>query len=345
MRNLPDPLPTLMLSSGRSLNVNIVGAGSWGGTFAQHLVGLGHNVTAWHGDPHELQEMSRTRVHPYIEGLVLDKKIRLIEVFSSFQPADIAVVAIPSQVVREVLGKTAFIKPDTTIVNLAKGIENDTLLRMSEVIAEVANIRPSKIATLSGPSHAEEVALEIPTAVVVAGEDPETIESVQQIFSSETFRIYTSTDVVGVELGGSIKNVIAIAAGICDGIGYGDNTKAALITRGIVEITRLAVAMGARPETLAGLSGMGDLVVTCLSRHSRNRHVGEELGKGRKLSDILGEMKVIAEGISTAQSIYALMEKYSVEMPICAATYRVLFEDKDPRKAVSDLMTRELVYE
>lgn len=328
-----------------SLAVNVLGAGSWGATFAQHLAELGHSVTAWLGRPGEFGEMTKTRIHPYIPGLVLDERIQFIPDLSSLEFSDVAVIAVPSQVVRSVVQELRFIRPQTVVVNLAKGIENDTLLRMSEVILEVADLDLAQVLTLSGPSHAEEVARRIPTAVVVAGRDEQTIEFIQHAFSSDTLRIYTNTDIIGVELGGSIKNVIAIAAGVCDGIGFGDNTKAALITRGIVETTRLAVAMGAKPETLAGLSGVGDLVVTCLSRHSRNRYVGEEIGKGRKLTDVLDGMKVVAEGVRTAQSIRALMDKYGVEMPICSAIYRVLFEEQDPLEAVKELMTRELVHE
>ena len=334
-----------MSNTNSSQTVNIVGAGSWGGTFAQHLICLGHSITAWHGDINELREMKEKRTHPYIPDLVLDKRIQFIPDLSSFEPSDIVVISVPSQVIREVIKKLPKIQSDTVVVNLAKGIENNTLLRMSEVIIEVGNVDPSKVVTLSGPSHAEEVAKKIPTAVVVAGADKGTIEFIQSVFSSDTFRIYTSKDIVGVELGGSAKNVIAIAAGVCDGIGFGDNTKAALVTRGIVEITRLAIAMGAKTETLAGLSGVGDLVVTCLSRFSRNRYVGEEIGKGRKLSEVLNEMKVVAEGVRTAKSIYSLMLKYDIEMPICLAIYSVLFEGENPRNAVRKLMTRELGYE
>lgn len=328
-----------------SLRVNVVGAGSWGGTIAQHLASLGHSITGWHADREEIRQMSEERTHPYIQDLLFDEGIQFIEELSSFEPADIVILSVPAQAVRKVVGKLRIISPGTVVVNVAKGIENNTLLRMSEVILEAGNLDPSQVVTLSGPSHAEEVARRIPTTVVAAGVDKEAIEFVQNVFSCETFRVYTNTDIIGVELGGSVKNVIAIAAGVCDGIGFGDNTKAALITRGIVEIKRLAVAMGAQPATMGGLSGVGDLVVTCLSRHSRNRHVGEQIGKGRKLPEILQELKVVAEGVTTADSIHSLMKKYDVEMPICLSVYNVLFEDEDPRDAVRKLMTRELGYE
>jgi len=329
----------------KSLTVNIVGAGSWGAIFAQYLVDKQYSINAWHADRDELREMSEKRIHPYITDLTLDKRIRFIPELSFFEPSDIIIIAVPSQVVRDVIKKLPEIDSNSIVVNLTKGIENDTLLRMSEVIIDAGRIDPSRVVTLSGPSHAEEVAKKIPTAVVVAGKERKTIEFVQTIFSSENFRIYTNTDIIGVELGGSVKNVVAIASGVCDGIGFGDNTKAALITRGIVEISRLGVAMGAKPETLAGLSGIGDLVVTCLSRFSRNRFVGEEIGKGRKLADVLKDMKVVAEGVSTAKSINSLKKKYKIEMPICSAIYNVLFKNEEPRSAVRKLMTRELGYE
>ena len=227
-------------------------------------------------------------------------------------------------------------------MNLAKGVENDSLQTMSQVIAEAGKIGADRIVTLYGPSHAEEVALGMPTTLVSASSKMKTAKIVQEEFSSEVLRIYSNKDILGVELAGSLKNVIAIAAGICDGIGYGDNTKAALITRGLTEMTRLGVEMGAKPETFFGLSGIGDLMATCLSKHSRNRYVGEELGKGRKLEAILDEMKMVAEGVKTAKSVVQLRDKYKVPMPIASAMENVLFHNADPKDKVKELMTRDL---
>jgi len=224
---------------------------------------------------------------------------------------------------------------------VSKGIENETLLRVSQIYSDVISyFTQDQFIVLSGPSHAEEVSRFIPTTVVAASSSLENAKKIQGIFMTETFRVYSHTDVIGVELGGSLKNIIAIAAGIGDGVGFGDNTKAALITRGLVEITRLGTAMGSDPLTFAGLSGMGDLVVTCMSQHSRNRFVGEEIGKGKTLKQVLSEMVMVAEGVKTTKSAYDLAKKYKVEMPITEEVYKTLFEDKNPKDAVSDLMTR-----
>jgi glycerol-3-phosphate dehydrogenase (NAD(P)+) len=228
------------------------------------------------------------------------------------------------------------------VVNVAKGIENGTLMTMSEMLHDVLPSLPREhVATLSGPSHAEEVSRKIATTIVAASIDPETSRKVQGVFMTPTFRVYMSTDLRGVELGGSLKNVIAIAAGIVDGANLGDNTKAALMTRGIVEITRVGMAMGAQEKTFSGLSGIGDLMVTCMSRHSRNRHVGIEIGKGRKLKDIVGEMVMIAEGVATTKSANDLARSKGVEVPIMVEVEKMLFEGKDPLQACRDLMTRD----
>jgi glycerol-3-phosphate dehydrogenase (NAD(P)+) len=229
---------------------------------------------------------------------------------------------------------------DPIWVTVSKGIENDTYLRISQVIAEVAGIDPKKVVALSGPSHAEEVGRKIPTAVVSASTSIKSAETVQKAFMNKYLRVYASEDVIGVELGGALKNIIALAAGICDGAGFGDNTKAALMTRGLVEINRFGVEMGAQSNTFAGLSGMGDLIVTCMSRHSRNRHVGEQIGKGRKLQEILDEMVMVAEGVKTTLSAFELSQKYNVEMPITEQIYYTLFKNKSPQQAMFDLMNR-----
>ncbi len=326
------------------MNVTVLGFGSWGGTIAQHLTTLDHKVFGWHKFPEEVEEMQRTLQHILIPQLQISKELQLTtNLESSLINAEIVIVATPSHIVREIIREAVkYFKDDTIIVNLAKGVEIDSLQTMSQVIAEAGKIDAKRIVTLYGPSHAEEVALGMPTTLVSACVSSKTAKIIQHEFSSEKLRIYTNNDILGVELAGSLKNVIAIAAGICDGIGYGDNTKAALITRGLAEMTRLGVEMGAKPETFFGLSGIGDLMATCLSKHSRNRYVGEELGKGRKLSTILNEMKMVAEGVKTAKSVVQLRDKYKIPMPIASAMESVLFHGKNPKEKVKELMTRDL---
>jgi len=326
------------------MNITVLGFGSWGGTVAQSLCNKGHKVIGWHKFPEEVKEIQKTLQHNLIPQLQISKELELTtDLETSIKDAEIVVVATPSHIVREIIGECAkYIEKDAIIVNLAKGVENDSLQTMSQVIAEAGKIDTDRIVTLYGPSHAEEVALGMPTTLVSACVKSKTAKMVQHEFSSERLRIYTNKDILGVELAGSLKNVIAIAAGICDGIGYGDNTKAALITRGLTEMTRLGVEMGAKPETFFGLSGIGDLMATCLSKHSRNRYVGEELGKGRKLEEILDDMKMVAEGVKTAKSVVQLRDKYKVPMPIASAMENVLFHDADPKDKVKELMTRDL---
>jgi len=326
------------------MKITVIGFGSWGATVAQHMVNLGHKVIGWHKFADEVEEMQKTLQHNLIPQLQISKELHLTtDLEFALKNAEIVVVATPSHIVRGIIGEAKrFIKNDAIIVNLAKGVENDSLETMSQVIAEAGGIDKNRIVTLYGPSHAEEVTLKMPTTLVSASVNLETAKKVQEEFSSETLRIYTNTDILGVELAGSLKNVIAIAAGICDGIGYGDNTKAALITRGLTEMTRLGVKMGAQPETFFGLAGIGDLMATCLSKHSRNRYVGEELGKGRKLDEILSEMKMVAEGVKTAKSVVQLRDKYDVPMPIASAMESVLFHGEDPINKVKELMTRDL---
>ncbi len=330
-----------------NLNISVLGCGSWGGTVAQMLAETGYPVTVWHKFPDELAEMQATRRHPFISDLTFDSKIEFTgDLGTAVTGFDYIIVAVPSHIVRAIMGEIrSLVDPEAVIVNLAKGVENDSLLTMSAVIRDAGGIEARQVVTVYGPSHAEEVARRVPTTLVAAGSDLAVAAQVQRIFSNPRMRVYTNDDILGVELGGSLKNVIAIAAGICDGIGYGDNTKAALLTRGITEMTRLGTKMGASPETFAGLSGIGDLIVTCLSRHSRNRHVGEEIGRGRSLDEILSKMKMVAEGVKTATSVHQLREKYAVEMPISEAIYKVLFAGLNPEVAVRNLMTRDLKHE
>ena len=322
--------------------IAVLGAGSWGGTIAEHLAQLGHNVTVWHRNEEELKQMSEKRTHPFLDDLQFSRSIRFVESMNDLKQPELVVLGIPSHGVRDVMNSLPNLLQDSVYVNLAKGIENDSLKRMSEIVMECGGIDGKNVVTLSGPSHAEEVAKGLPTTLVAGSSDSEIASMVQQVFSSNTLRVYINSDIIGVELGGSVKNVIALAAGVCDGIGFGDNTKAALITRGIVEITRLGISIGGKAETFAGLSGIGDLIATCLSRHSRNRYVGQQIGRGRSLEEILDEMIMVAEGVKTSSSVKALSEKQSVEMPICDAVYESLYEGLDPKEAVTRLMTREL---
>ena len=325
--------------------VTILGAGSWGMAVSSLLHNAGCHVTLWEFVPEDYRLLVRMRTNPdKLTDFRLPDEIEITDDLGvAVSEPDVVVLAVPSQHLRSVVMPIApQLSRAPTLVNLAKGIENGTLKRMSEVIAEVTGASSDRIATLSGPSHAEEVILDMPTTVVAASTSEERARFVQELFSDGNFRVYRSDDIVGVELAGSLKNIVAIAAGIADGLGMGDNTKGALITRGLAEITRLGIALGARPETFAGLSGIGDLVTTCASRHSRNRYVGEQIGRGRKLDDILKSMKMIAEGVDTARSGYELAMRCRVEVPITDQVYRVLFENKSARQAVSDLMERKL---
>ena len=261
--------------------------------------------------------------------------------------AEIILMAVPSHAVRTMAGRlNEFVDWQPLLVDVAKGIEEGSLLRMSELVLEVFPELPeSNYVCLSGPSHAEEVSRHIPTTVVAAATDMEAARIVQEVFSSEYFRVYTNDDLCGVEVGGSVKNVIALAAGSCDGRGCGDNTKGALLNRGLVEISRLGVEMGAQSSTFFGLSGMGDLITTCMSRHSRNRFVGEEIGKGLRLPEILDKMQMVAEGVKTTRSVNDLRQRFDIDMPISQSVYKILFEELDPLQEVTDLMTRKLKQE
>lgn len=328
------------------LKVALLGAGSWGTALSLVLHANNHNVTLWEFRPEVAQKLDETRENSeLLPGVVIPDEI---EITSNLQKAccdkDILVISVPSHIVRSVGTRLKALDCSSApiIVNVAKGIENITLLRMSQVLQEtIPWLSNTKIVTLSGPSHAEEVSRQIPTAVVVAGKDLKTAKIIQGVFMNPVFRVYTNEDIIGVELGGALKNTIAIAAGICDGTGFGDNTKAALQPRGLAEIARLGTAMGADPITFAGLSGMGDLIVTCMSRHSRNRYVGEQIGKGRSLAEILKDMVMVAEGIETTRSAYELSKRYHVEMPITEQVYQILFENKNPKQALNELMIRE----
>ncbi len=328
-------------------NIGVVGAGSWGTTLANLLAVKGYRVDLWVFEKDLVEIIEKEKENKYfLPGFKLSDNIypsnSLEKVVSG---KDILVMVVPSQVYRNVARQMIpFFKDDAVVVSASKGIENETLLTMTGVWQEVLSGVKKKIeiATLGGPSFAREVIREIPTAVTLASTYPSLARKLQKIFSTPYFRVYTSTDKIGVELGGALKNVIAIAAGITDGLGFGHNTRAALITRGLAEMIRLGVKMGAQPLTFAGLSGIGDLLLTCTGDLSRNRTVGLKLGQGKSLSEILENMKMVAEGVATTKSVYNLSKKMEVEMPIATSVYKILFEGKEPMEALRELMDREL---
>lgn len=329
--------------------IGVIGAGSWGTALAQVLALKGFKVDLWVYEEDLCEILRKTRENTfYLPGFPLSENITahhdLGEVVKGHR---MLVMVVPSHVYRATAGRMLpFLEPSSVLVSATKGIENDTLLTMSGVWSELL---PSKdflhVLCLSGPSFAKEVARMAPTAITVAGEDMEVAKGVQQLFSTGYFRVYTSLDRIGVELAGALKNVIAVAAGVCDGLGFGHNTRAALITRGLAEISRLGVKMGAHPLTFSGLSGIGDLLLTCTGDLSRNRTVGIQLGQGRKIGDILAEMRMVAEGVKTARSVHFLSKRMEVDMPISEQVYQVLYEDQNPVEAVRELMERDLRHE
>lgn len=326
--------------------VSILGAGSWGIAVSQLLFESGHQVRMWEFDERAARRLAEDRQEPdKLPGIFLSPDILIThDLQKALEGVEILILALPAQTVRSVCERLrGFPLEARFIVSLAKGVEVRSLKRVSEVIAEVlSGFDSESVIVLSGPSHAEEVARSMPTSVVAAGRSEIAVSEIQQLFSTPTFRVYASDDLIGVELGGALKNIIALSAGILAGLELGDNTMGALLTRGLAEITRLGVAMGASAETFAGLSGLGDLVTTASSRHSRNRYVGERIGRGEKLPDILKSMTMVAEGVETTRAAVKLAEQYDVEMPITEQVHRVLFEGRDPLEAISELMSREL---
>lgn len=318
----------------------VFGAGGWGTALALVLRESRQNpVLVARREDFAAQLRADRENRTYLPGITLPPDLDIAAGVPDLASAGLFVLAVPTQFVRAALAPLAGAFPhDLPVVSVVKGIEVGTLLRVSEVVRDV--LGRVKVAVLSGPSHAEEVARRLPTAVVAASNYEGLAQQTQQAFMTERFRVYTHSDMKGVELGGAVKNVIAIAAGICDGMGLGDNAKAGLVARGLVEISRLGHAMGARKTTFYGISGMGDLVTTCYSPYGRNRAVGLAIGKGKKLGQILSEMKMVAEGVESTRSVLALARRHRVPMPIVEEVHRVLFEDKDPRAAVADLMTR-----
>ena len=335
------------MTKSNGAKIAVLGAGSWGIALANHCSSLGHDVAMWEFDPAMAARLAEERKREAVlPGITIDRQILITsDMAKAVAGASIVLLVVPSHVARNVIRQFSHAGYDANaiLVSCTKGIENGSHMRISEIVRdEMVELREGHFAVLSGPSHAEEVSKGIPTAVVVASEVEDVSHYVQKMLNGHHFRIYRSQDVVGVELGGALKNVIAIAAGICDGAGFGDNTKAALQPRGLAEIARLGRVFGADPLTFAGLSGMGDLIVTCMSRHSRNRWVGEQIGKGRTLDQVLAEMVMVAEGVRTCKSALALSRKHGVEMPISTEVYNVLFEQKNPKEAMKDLMAREV---
>lgn len=321
--------------------IGVIGAGSWGTALAWLLTNNGHQVTMWSHRREEAELLEEKREHvSKLPGVKLPESIQFTwEIEKAVVNQDLLVLAVPSTAIRSTAKKIApYIKPGIPVVNVAKGIEEKTLMTLSQVIEE--ELPTVKVVVLSGPSHAEEVGKGLPTTCVIGSREKKIAEEMQEVFMSPVFRVYTSPDVQGIELGAALKNVIALAAGIADGLGYGDNTKAALITRGIAEITRLGIAMGSQPETFSGLSGIGDLIVTCASVHSRNRGAGVLIGKGYSMEEAMKEVKMVVEGVYSAKAALKLSEKYHIEMPIITEVNHVLFDGKNPKDAVNDLMIR-----
>ena len=328
------------------MRISVLGAGSWGTTLAILLNDNGHDVTLWEFKKSYAKSLQKHRENKtFLPGITIHDEIKIThDLDEAVKHQHMIVLAVPSQFIRSVLKQFPdYDFNDTTFVNVSKGIEKETLLRVDQVIkSELPDLDDSNISVLSGPSHAEEVSRKVPTAVVAASTSMHTAKLVQAAFMNSYFRVYSSTDIVGVELGGALKNVIAIGAGIIDGAKFGDNTKAAIMTRGIAEISRIGIELGAKPQTFSGLSGMGDLIVTCMSKHSRNRYVGEQVGMGRTLKDVLKSMEMIAEGVESCKSVYELAAKHNIDAPIVNAVYQILFNGKDAVKVTYDLMTRDM---
>lgn len=325
------------------MNISILGTGSWGTANAVLLANARHNVTVWGRNAEYVDEIRRTRMNAkYLSGETLPESITwTADHMTALKDADIVVVAVPSRHFEEVCRSfRPYLPTGATIVSLTKGFCPKTHRRMTELAADAFGTK--RVVALSGPSHAEEVVKGMPTAVTAASEDLFAARLVQTVWTGPSFRVYTSDDVVGVEAGGAVKNVLALAVGASDGLGFGDNTRAALITRGLAEVTRFACALGGRPETLAGLSGAGDLIVTCTSRHSRNHAVGERLGRGENIDAIVNSMQMVAEGVGNAQVVHEIALERGVEMPIAECVWRLCYDGYSVREALGDLMSRPM---
>lgn len=326
-------------------NITVLGAGTWGLALASLLNDNGHKVNVWSALNDEIETLKKEYRHKNLPELIISKNIIFTQnLENAIKNSKIIIFAVPSIYIRKIAKDIKkFYKSEQIIVNVAKGIEEKTNMTLIEQIEE--EIPSSTVVVLSGPSHAEEVAKKLPTTCVVGAKNYEIAKFIQLVFMNPFFRVYTSPDIIGIELGGALKNVIALAAGIADGLGYGDNTKAALITRGMVEISRLGIKMGGKYQSFYGLSGIGDLIVTCASIHSRNRKAGFLIGKGYSMQEAMNEVKMVVEGVYSAKAAKSLANKYKVEMPIINEVYAVLFEEKNPKLAVDSLMMREKIVE
>lgn len=328
------------------LRIGVVGAGSWGTALANLLADKGYTIDWWVFEEDVCRQLTEARENSvFMPGVKLSANLRPSnDLAAVVREKDLVLIVVPSHVMRSVVQQMArSLSPEVILVSASKGIENETLLTMSGVIRqELPQLESDQLAVLSGPSFAREVVEGVPTVVTVASADPGCAQIVQHAFATPRFRVYTQDDIIGVELGGSVKNVIAIATGMLDGLGLGLNTRAAVITRGLTEIRRLGMAMGAKPRTFTGSAGVGDLVLTCTGALSRNHTVGRKIGQGRKLDEVLAEMRMVAEGVKTARSVYNLARRLGVEMPISQAVYQILYENMSPKEAVNQLMTRDL---
>lgn len=326
--------------------IGILGGGSWGTALGITLANKGNDVNIWIRDEKQYRDIKKNRINKkYLPNIILPEKLKPTnDIKEAIVGNEVIVLAVPTHGIREnLLSIKDIVKPEQIIVNVAKGIENDTLKRISEIVKEI--LPDNKYVVLSGPSHAEEVGLEKPTTVIAASEHKDAAEFIQDIFMTINFRVYTHSDVIGVELGGALKNVIALGAGISDGLEYGDNAKAAIMNRGIFEISRLGQAMGGKLSTFSGLSGIGDLIVTCTSLHSRNRKAGLLIGQGMSVEEAIEKTGMVVEGIKTTKSVYDLSQKYNVEMPISEEIYKIIYENKDVKEATESLMGRDKKFE
>jgi glycerol-3-phosphate dehydrogenase (NAD(P)+) len=326
------------------MKITVFGAGSWGATLAALLSDNGHKVTIWEFDSKRAQDLNSRKIKPFEAGVELPKGITVTNSLESVGAAEAVLFVVPSQYMRatcSLLKNNGILLKGKLIISATKGVDNEALLRMSEVIEDIFKGVYNDIAVLSGPSHAEEVCRKIPTVVTSASASLETAEKCRRLFMNDHFRVYTQNDVVGVEIGAALKNVFAVAAGIVDGLKYGDNTKAAIISRGLKELVKIGIVLGGKEQTFYGLSGLGDLMVTCFSKHSRNRAVGQAVGEGIPLDEAQNSLGMIAEGVKNAVSAYELGKKLNIDLPIINEIYYVLFKNKKPVDAVNDLMNRD----
>jgi glycerol-3-phosphate dehydrogenase (NAD(P)+) len=326
------------------MKITVLGAGSWGATLSALLVDNGHNVVIWEIDSKRAKDLNDRKIKPFEAGVDLPKEIDITSSLESIKYSEGVLFAVPSQYMRStclLLKDKGISLNGKLIMSATKGVENKTLLRISEVIENVFPGVYDNIAVISGPSHAEEVCRKVPTVVTSASRNPETAEKCRKLFMNDYFRVYTQSDIVGVEIGAALKNVFAVAAGIIDGLKYGDNTKAAIVSRGLRELVKIGVVLGGKEQTFYGLSGLGDLMVTCFSRHSRNRSVGQSVGEGKPLEEAQKGLGMVAEGVKNAVSAYELGKKLNIELPIINEIYYVLFENKSPIDAVNALMRRD----